>query len=77
MTRFINCPKPAALVGMGLVVLLSGAAGDLLLEFDNCRNQAMGLFDGESEGQMAKDPHATGAHLADFMSRWAEGAYSN
>lgn len=53
------------------------ATGDLLLEFDHCRNQAMGMCGGESERQMAKDSQATGAHLAEFMSKWAEGAYAN
>lgn len=53
------------------------ATGDLLLEFNHCRNQAMGMFGGESEGQMAKDSQATGAHLAEFMAKWAEGAYAN
>ena len=52
------------------------AEGNLLLEFDHCRHEAMGLFGGESEGQMAKDSHATGAHLAEFMAKWADGDYA-
>ena len=51
-------------------------AGGLLMEFDHCRHEAMGAFGGESEGQMAKDSYATGAHLAEFMAKWAEGEYS-
>jgi hypothetical protein len=52
------------------------ANGDLLLDFKHCRHEAIGLFGGESEGQMAKDTHATGLHLAEFMAKWADGVYS-
>jgi len=50
--------------------------GTVLMEFDHCRHEAMGLFGGEATGQMAKDSHATGSHLAEFMVKWAEGAYA-
>lgn len=53
------------------------AQGDLLMEFDHCRHETMGLFGGESEGQMVKDSYATGAHLAEFMDQWARGDYAN
>ena len=53
------------------------AKGDLLLEFDHCRHEAMGMFGGESKGQMAKDTHATGVHLAEFMEKWADGIYAD
>jgi len=53
------------------------AAGDSPLEFDHCRHEAMGLFGGQSEGQMTKDTEATGSHLAEFMAKWADGAYVN
>lgn len=53
------------------------AHGNLLLEFDHCRHESMGMLGGESESQMAKDAFATGAHLAKFMAKWADGAYTN
>jgi hypothetical protein len=49
--------------------------GKVLADFDHCRSQAMGLFGGDSEGQMLKDSVKSGSRFAEFMSRWALGSY--
>lgn len=54
---------------------LVDAAGELLMKFDHCRHEAWGLMGGQSTGQMAKDSHASGVHLAEFMEQWAEGKF--
>jgi len=50
--------------------------GEVLMEFDHCRNQAIGFYGGDSEAQMSKDSRGTGSHLAEFMGKWAEGKYA-
>jgi len=56
--------------------VVRGTQGDVLMEFDHCRNQAIGMFGGDSEAQMSKDSRGTGSHLAEFMGKWAEGKYA-
>ena len=56
---------------------VTNAHGDLLLKFDHCRHAAMGVFGGESEAQMTNDAEATGSNLAEFMAKWADGAYAD
>jgi hypothetical protein len=55
--------------------VVRGVEGEVLMEFDHCRSQAMGAFGGDSKNQMTKDSSATGSHLAEFMGKWAEGKY--
>ena len=56
--------------------VVRAAQGELLMEFDHCRIGSGGLFGGNSEGLMEKDSGGTGAHLAEFMGKWAEGKYA-
>jgi len=56
--------------------VVRGTQGEVLMEFDHCRSQAMGLFGGDSESQMTNDAEGTGSHMAEFMGKWAEGKYA-
>ena len=55
--------------------VVRGVQGEVLMEFDHCRHEAVGIFGGDSEVQMTADSRATGSHLADFMGKWADGKY--
>jgi hypothetical protein len=56
--------------------VVRGTQGEVLMEFDHCRSQAMGLFGGDSENQITNDAKGTGSHMAEFMGKWADGKYA-